>query len=109
MSIPWDLLVASAVYSFVATTCRGEARNPGGISLAWLIAGLASIGSVVLILLVAFRVSWWAALLCIISSFVGQLVFIPLDRAARTVLGLWIGVFLLVAAGGYIAHRVFST
>ena len=28
-----------------------------------------------------------------------QLVFIPLDRAARTVLGLWIGVFLLVATG----------
>jgi hypothetical protein len=93
---------------FVATTWRSEARSPGGIPSAWLVAGLASLGSIVLILLIALKISWWIALLCIAASFFGQLLFIPLDRAARTVVSLWIGIAILFAAGGYIVHRVFS-
>jgi hypothetical protein len=109
MSMTWDLFVASAMYSFVAASWRSEARNPGGIPSAWFVAGMASIGSIVLIVLIAIKVSWWIALLCIVASFLGQLVFIPLDRAARTVLGLWIGVVILLATGGYIVHRAFTT
>ena len=106
--MPWDLLIASAVYSFVATSWRSEARQPGGISLAWFIAGTASVGSIVLLLLIAFRVSWWAALLCILASFVAQIVLIPLDRVARSVVGLWLGVLVLIAVGVYIIYRVFN-
>jgi hypothetical protein len=62
----------------------------------------------VLILLIAFRVSWSAAVLCILASFIGQIVLIPLDRAVRSVVGLWFGVVVLIAAAGYIIHRVFS-
>ena len=61
-----------------------------------------------LLLLIAFRVSWWTALLCILASFVGQIVLIPLDRVARSVVGLWLGVLVLVAAGRYIIYRVFN-
>jgi hypothetical protein len=107
--MPWDLLIASAVYSFVAASWRDEARQSGGIAIAWFVAGLASIGSIVLIVLIGIKVSWWTALLCVLASFVGQIVLIPLDRAARTVVGLWVGIAVSLVAAGYIIHRVFST
>ena len=106
--MPWDLLISSAVYSFVATSWRSEARQPGGIWPAWFIAGTASVGSIVLLLLIAFRVSWWAALLRILASFVGQIVLIPLDRVARSVVRLWVGVLVQIAVGAYIIYRVFN-
>jgi hypothetical protein len=105
--VPWDLLVASAIYSFVATSWRSEARRPGGIPPAWFVAGTASVGSIVLILLIALRVSWWAAVFCILASFIGQIVLIPLDRVSRSVVGLWVGVIVLFAAAGYVIHRIF--
>ena len=106
--MPWDLLISSAVYSFVATSWGSEARQRGGIPLAWFIAGTASVGSIVLLLLIAFRISWWAALLCILASFVGQIVLIPLDRVARSVVGLWLGILVLIAVAAYIICRVFN-
>ena len=106
--MPWDLLISCAVYSFIATSWRSEARQPGGIPPAWFIAGTASVGSIVLLLLIGFRISWWVALLCILASFVGQILLIPLDRVARSVVGLWLGVMFLAAAGTYIIYRVFA-
>jgi len=107
--MPWDLLVAAALYSFIATSWRQEAQKPDGIVSAWFVAGNVSIGSVVLLVLIAIKVNWWFSLLCIVASFVGQIVLYPfLDRFLRSVPGLWIGAVALIAIAGYMVARIFN-
>jgi hypothetical protein len=103
--VAWDLAVASAAYSFVATCWRQEAQRLDGIRPAWFVAGCASMGSIALILLIGLRVSWIAALVCVLASFAGQIVLYPFDRLLRTVVGLWSSVIVLAVAGVYIVRR----
>lgn len=107
--MPWDLLVASALYSFIATSWRQEAQKPDGIVSAWFVAGNISIGSVVLLVLIAVKVNWWFSLLCVVASFVGQIIFHPfLDRFLKSVPGLWTGVVALIAIGVFMVSRIFG-
>jgi hypothetical protein len=107
MSIPWDLAAASAVYSFIATAWRQEAQRPDGIRVSWFVAGCMSLGSIALILFIAFRVSWVAAIICVAASLAGQILLIPFDRALRTVIGMWAGVIILLFTGAYMVDRLF--
>lgn len=107
--MPWDLLVASALYSFIATSWRQEAQRPDGIVSAWFVAGSISVGSVMLLVLIAVKVYWWFSLLCIVASFVGQIVLYPfLDRILKSVPGLWAGVIALIVIGVYMVSRIFG-
>lgn len=103
----WDLLIYSALYSYFATSWRKEAQRPGGIGVAWLIGGAASVGSIALLFAIALKVSWATAGWCILASFVGQLILVPiLHQLGRSVVGLWIGASILVAVGALIVVRV---
>lgn len=105
--MPWDLILASAVYSYTATSWRREASRPGGIGIAWFVGGNASIGSIALLVFIVVKITWWFALLCIAASFAGQLVLIPfLGWTERTVTGLWLGAGLLVLTTAYMLARI---
>lgn len=107
MTIPWDVLLASALYSFVATSWRREAQHPGGIPSAWFVAGTASIGGIALLVLIAFKVTWWFLLLCIGASFAGQIFLYPvLDAPLRSGVGLRVGAIALLAIGTYMVLRI---
>ena len=65
------------------------------------------LGSIALILLVAFRVSWIAAIVCVAAGFAGQILLIPFDKPLRTVIGLWAGVIILIASGACTVYLSF--
>ena len=105
--MPWDLLITSAFYSYIATSWRRESQRPDGIRIAWLIGGFASVGGIVLLLLIALKVSWQIAGFCILSSFAGQFVLMPLLRwMDRSPIGLWAGAIILIILAVYMLVRI---
>ena len=63
-------------------------QQPGGIPQAWFVGGTASVGSIVLLVLIAIKVSWWFCLLCIAASGAGQILLYPiLEAPLRSVVG----------------------
>ena len=91
----------------MATLWRMEDRNPGGIRLAWLVAGLANYGSIILILLIVLKIGWSVAGLCVVTNIFGTILLTPISVwIRRSVFALWMGAIILMLSAAYMFLRI---